>query len=180
MGRALQRRPQPSSAIHDAAIARLPQLETKVDLDSPPSHHETIRVVQKLPNWESPGSYAIRAGIYKHVGHQLNNHQTALFREMRRQGEFSQDFKDATIAHLYKRLANRQLCDNHRGISLLNVAEKVFARILLSHLNNPLEQGLLPEIQCVFRHHRGTTDMVFAARQLQENCQEMRNYLFSV
>nr|VZI04735.1 unnamed protein product [Spirometra erinaceieuropaei] len=31
------------SAISDAAIARLPQLEANVDLDFPPSHHETIR-----------------------------------------------------------------------------------------------------------------------------------------
>nr|VZI21166.1 unnamed protein product [Spirometra erinaceieuropaei] len=34
------------SVISDAAIARLPQMETNVDLDLPPSLHETIRVVQ--------------------------------------------------------------------------------------------------------------------------------------
>nr|VZI47501.1 unnamed protein product [Spirometra erinaceieuropaei] len=55
----------------------------------------------------------------------------------------------------------------------------IFARILFNRLNNHLEQGLLPERQCGFRHHRGTTDMIFAARQLQEKCQEMRTHLYS-
>nr|VZI35762.1 unnamed protein product [Spirometra erinaceieuropaei] len=104
---------------------------------------------------------------------------TALFQEMWRQGEVPQDFKDATIVHLYKRKGNHQVCDNHRGISLLNIAGKIFARILLNRLNNHLEQGLLPESQCGFRRHRGTTDMIFAARRLQEKCHEMRTHLYS-
>ncbi|BHF85149.1 hypothetical protein SprV_1002831000 [Sparganum proliferum] len=107
------------------------------------------------------------------------DHLTALFQEMWRQGEVPQDFKDATIVRLYKRKRNRQICDNHRGISLLNIAGKIFARILLNRLNNHLEQGLLPESQCGFRRHRGTTDMILAARQLQEKCQEMRTHLYS-
>ena len=35
-----------------------------------------------------------------------------------------------------------------------------------------LKQGLLPESQCAFLKERGTIDMVFAARQLQEKYQE--------
>ncbi|BHF69557.1 hypothetical protein SprV_0301260300 [Sparganum proliferum] len=76
-------------------------------------------------------------------------------------------------------LVRRQLCDNHRGIPLLNIAGKTFARILLNRLNNHLEQGLLPESQCGFRRHRGTTDMIVAARQLQGKCEEMQTHLYS-
>nr|VZI32172.1 unnamed protein product [Spirometra erinaceieuropaei] len=167
------------SVISDAAIERLPQVETNVDLDLPPSLQETIRAVQQLSSGKAPGSDAIPAEVYKQGGPQLMDHLTALFQEMWRQGEVPQDFKDATIVHLYKRKGNRQVCDNHRGISLLNIAGKIFARILLNRLNNHLEQGLLPESQCGFRRHRGTTDMIFAARQLQEKCQEMRTHLYS-
>ncbi|BHF66197.1 hypothetical protein SprV_0200921300 [Sparganum proliferum] len=167
------------SAISDAAIDRLPQVETNMDLDLPPSLQETIRAVQQLSSGKSPESDAIPAEVYKHGGPQLMDHLSALFQEMWRQGEVPQDFKDATIVHLYKRKGNRQVCDNLRGISLLNIAGKIFARILLNRLNNHLEQGLLPESQCSFRRHRGTTDMIFAARQLQEKCQEMRTHLYS-
>nr|VZI01579.1 unnamed protein product [Spirometra erinaceieuropaei] len=167
------------SVISDAAIERLPQAQTNVDLDLPPSLQETIRAVQQLSSGKAPGSDAIPAEVYKHGGPQLMDHLTALFQEMWRQGEVPQDFKDATIVHLYKRKGNRQVCDNHRGISLLNIAGKIFARILLNRLNNHLEQGLLPESQCGFRRHRGTTDMIFAVRQLQAKCQEMRTHLYS-
>nr|VZI30785.1 unnamed protein product [Spirometra erinaceieuropaei] len=55
----------------------------------------------------------------------------------------------------------------------------IFDRILLNRLNNHLEQGLLPESQCGFRRHRGTKEMIFATRQLQEKCQKMRTHLYS-
>nr|VZI25719.1 unnamed protein product [Spirometra erinaceieuropaei] len=119
------------------------------------------------------------AEVYKHGGPQLMDRLTELFQEMRRQGEVPQDFKNAAIVHLYKRKGNRQVRDNHRGISLLKIAWTVFARILFNCLNSHLEQGLLPESQCGFRRHRGTTDMIFAACQLQEKCQEMRTHLYS-
>nr|VZI49896.1 unnamed protein product [Spirometra erinaceieuropaei] len=166
-------------AISDVAIARLPQVETNAALDLPPSLQETIRDVQQLFSGKAPGSDAIPAEVYKHGGPQLMDHLTAPFQEMWRQGEVPQDFKDATIEHLYKRKRNPQVCDNHRGISLLNIVEEIFARILLNRPNYHLEQGLLPESQCGFRRHRGTTDMIFAARQLQEKCQEMRTHLYS-
>ncbi|VDM05259.1 unnamed protein product [Schistocephalus solidus] len=96
------------------------------------------------------------------------------------QGQVPQDFKGTTIVHLYKRKGNWQLCYKHRGISLLNIAGKIFARILLNRLKGYLEQGLLPESQCGFQRHRRTTNMIFAAHQLQQKCQEMRSNLYTI
>ena len=87
--------------------------------------------------------------------------------------------KDASIIHLYKRKGNPQVCDNHRGISLLSIAGKILAKILLNRLNVHLDQtGLIPESQCGFRKDRGTIDMIFTARQLQEKCQEQNVDLY--
>nr|VZH96710.1 unnamed protein product [Spirometra erinaceieuropaei] len=99
--------------ISDAAIIRLPQVETNVDLNLPPSLHETSRAVQQLCSGKAPGSDAIPAEVYKHGGPQLMDHPTALFQDIWRQREVLQDFKDITVVHLYKRKGNRQLCDNH-------------------------------------------------------------------
>ncbi|BHF72915.1 hypothetical protein SprV_0401598700 [Sparganum proliferum] len=90
-----------------------------------------------------------------------------------------QDFKDAIIVHLYKRKGNHRICNNRRDIFLMNIAGKIFARILPNRLNYHLEQDLLPESQCGFHRHRGITDMIFAAHQLQEKCQEMQIHLYS-
>ena len=71
-----------------------------------------------------------------------------------------QDFKDASIVDLYKRQGNHESCDNHLGISLLSIAGKVLARVLLNRLIKPLERGHLPESQYGFRAGRGTVDMI--------------------
>ncbi|XP_047471457.1 uncharacterized protein LOC125026901 [Penaeus chinensis] len=65
------------------------------------------------------------------------------------------------------------MCDNHRGISSLCIDGKISARLLLNRLICHLEKGLLPESQSGFCKNRGTLySMIFAARQLQENCQK--------
>ena len=90
-----------------------------------------------------------------------------------------QEFKGALNIHLFKRKGNPQLCDNHRDISLFSIAGKVLARVLLNRLNEHLERsGILPESQCGFKKNRGTMDMIFTARHLQEKCQEQNMDLY--
>ena len=84
-----------------------------------------------------------------------------------------------SIIHLYKRKGNPKGCDNHKGISLLSIAGKILAKILLNHLNFHLDQKrLIPESQCGFRKDRGAKEMIFTARQLQEKCQEQNVDLY--
>ena len=98
---------------------------------------------------------------------------------MWRKEAIPQEFKDATIIYLFKRKGNLQVCDNHRAISLLSIAGKILARVLLNRLNEHLERsGLLPESQCGFRKNRRTIDMIFTARQLKEKCQEQNVDLY--
>ncbi|BHF85558.1 hypothetical protein SprV_1002872500 [Sparganum proliferum] len=141
------------------------------------SLNETIRTVQQLPSGKAPASDAAPAEVCKHNCPKFMEHLTDLFEEMRRQEEVPQDFKDSTIIHLYKQIGNRQVCDNHRGICLLNIAGKIFAHILLHSLHNYLDQSVLAKSQCGFRRYRGTMDRIFATHQLQEKCQEMRTHL---
>ena len=61
----------------------------------------------------------------------------------------------------------------------MSIAGKILARVLLNRLNEHLERsGLLPESQCGFRKNRGTIDMIFTARQLQEKCQKQNVDLY--
>uniref|UniRef100_A0A183TDV3 MCM_lid domain-containing protein n=1 Tax=Schistocephalus solidus TaxID=70667 RepID=A0A183TDV3_SCHSO len=139
----------------------------------PPSLPETIRAVQQISNGKAPGSDAIPPEVYKPSGPRLVAELSKFFQEMLRQGQVPQDLKDVTIVHLYKRKGNRQRCDNHRGILLLNIARKISTLIPLNRLNGHLEQGLLPERQCGLCRHREITDKIVSARQLQEMCKEM-------
>ena len=69
-------------------------------------------------------------------------------------------------------------CGNSRGISLLSAAGKVLARIMLHRVATHVTENILPESQCGFRRDRGTADMIFVARQMQEKCREHRKDLY--
>ena len=81
------------------------------------------------------------------------------------------------LVSLHKSGAHDQ-CGNFRGISLLSIIGKVIARILLDRLNTRIAPNVISESQCGFRPNRGTTDMVFSVRQLQEKCIEQNLDLF--
>ena len=45
--------------------------------------------------------------------------------------QIPQQLKDANLVHIYKRKGNKQVCDNHCGISLLSIAEKILAHVYI-------------------------------------------------
>ena len=81
-----------------------------------------------------------------------------------------QDWKDAEII-LIPRKGDLTECDNWHGISLLDVAGKVCARILQERLL-VIAKKVLPELQCGFRQGTGCINMIFFTRQLVEKCRE--------
>lgn len=167
------------SEINEEAINRLPQTEINEDLDNPPTLPEIEKAIHQLSNGKAPGTDGIPAEVYKHAGPLVLAKLEEFFLSIWRQSKVPQSFKDASVIHLYKRKGNRHCCDNHRGISLLCTAGKILARLLLNRLIDHLETGLLPESQCGFRKSRGTVDMIFAARQLQEKAQEHNTNLYT-
>ncbi|KAI8491362.1 hypothetical protein Bbelb_309950 [Branchiostoma belcheri] len=81
------------------------------------------------------------------------------------------------IITLYKNKGDRSDCNSYRGISLLSIVGKVFAKVVLSRLQ-VLANRVYPESQCGFRAERSTTDMIFPVRQLQEKCREQQKPLY--
>ena len=168
-----------SSYINEEAINRLPQNTINLNMGNPPTLSELEIAIHQLSSGKAPGADVIPVEVYKYTGPLLRNKLNQLIDVIWDQEIAPQESKDAFIIHLYKRKGNRQVCENHRGISLLCIAGKILARILLNRLINHLEQGLLPENQCRFRKELGTTDMIFVARQLQEKCQEQNVDLYT-
>ena len=154
-----------------------------------PSLEEVNKAISSLSNGKAPGSDGIPAEVFANGGPLLTEKLLELFQLMWNGDELPQSFKDPSITHLYKNKGNRRICDNHRGISLLEIAGKILARICLNRLQKHLEcatedappdvqPSLLPESQCGFRQARGTVDMIFTVRQLQEKSREQNKGLF--
>ena len=168
------------SVISDEAIAQLPQSPVHECLDEQPTIDETILAIKQLSSGKAAGPDGIPAEVLKHGGDPIALHLTQLFGSIWSEEAVPQDFKDALIVHLYKNKGNRHVCDNHRGISLLSIAGKTLARIIVNRLTSKVADQVIPESQCGFRSARGTVDMLFSARQVQEKCREQNMDLYMV
>ena len=85
---------------------------------------------------------------------------------------------NAVFITLYKNKGKKSDCSYYRGITLLSIAGKIFACVLLNRLILTIAEDHFPETQCVFRANRSTTDMAFVLRQLQEKCREQNKALY--
>ena len=93
------------------------------------------------------------------------------------EGSVPQEMRDSIIIPMYKNKGDRSDRNNYRGISLLCITGKLFARVALYRLQK-LAERVYPESQCGFRSKRSTVDMIFSVRQLQENCKEQHQPLY--
>lgn len=170
-----------ASSFDVSVLAEIPQREVADYLACPPSQHEVSRAIKCMASGKAPGADGLPAEVFKHGGPHLTRHLTHILNQMWHDEEVPQDFRDAQIIHIFKRKGDRSVCDNHRGIALLSIPGKILARVILNRLSTYVSEiGLLPESQCGFRSGRGTMDMIFTARQLQEKCREQNRDLLAV
>ena len=138
-----------------------------------------VRVsLSKLKRGKAGGKTGILPELLLFGGGDLLDRLLLVMQDVWRERAVVKDWKDAEIIPIPKK-GDLRVCDNWRGISLLDVAGKVFARILQDRLQVTAEK-ILPDSQCGFRKGRGCVDMIFAARQLVEKSREHDDSLFTL
>ena len=168
------------SVTDDNVIGSIQQLPEKTELSELPTLQEVYGAIRQIRMGKAPGNDAIPPEVFKYGGRKLVRKLHALFVSIWIAGKVPQDFKDASILHLYKNKGRRNICDNHRGISLLSIAGKILARLILNRLLKHVVDEIYPESQCGFRALRGTIDMIFSLRQVSEKAREKNQELYMV
>ena len=124
-----------------------------------------------MPIRKAPGKDGIPPELIKIAVGPLADHLLDLLQQCWIEGKVPQDMKDSVIVTIYKNKGDRSDCNNHRGISLMSIVGKCFARVVLMRLQRIAER-VYPESQCGFR------DMILSVRQLQELCREQHQPLY--
>ena len=168
---------QESEADH-TILDQLPEFPPIDHLNQPPTFREVLSAVRSLKNNKSPGVDNIPAELLKQGGYLCTRALHQYITKVWADENIPQQWRDANIVTIYKNKGDKTICGNHRGISLLAVAGKVLAKVMLQRLISNISETILPESQCGFRKNRSTVDMVFTARQLQEKCREQHQDLF--
>ena len=145
----------------------LPTLPIIPKLYDSPSFDKMEKVILSLKGNKAAGRDNIPAEVIKCGGCVLHRRQHNVILDCWSAKCLLQQWKNANIILVCKQRGDRAECGNSRGISLLSVAGKVLAKIMLTRLLEHVVDLVLPESQCGFRCGRSTIDMIFVAWQLQ-------------
>ena len=156
------------------SIERLPILS---ELDETPTKEELSKAISDISSGKAPGQDGIPAEVFKCGGSQLLGNLHQLLCKCWKVGSVPPEMRDSIITTLYKNKGDRSDRHNYRGISLLCIVRKLFARVALYRLQK-LAERVYPEPQCGFRSNRSTVDMIFSLRQLQVKCKEQQQPLY--
>ena len=81
------------------------------------------------------------------------------------------------IIHIYKEKGEIQDCGNYRGIKLISHSMNIWERIIVRRL---MEETTIGDEQFGFMPDRGTTDAIFAVRQLMEKHRKKQKGLHGI
>ena len=90
---------------------------------------EVKRTVRKLKRWKAGGVYVIQAEMMKAGGHTMVQWLKEVLDVAWKSGRTPQDWREAIIIPIHKKVCRAE-CGTYRGISLLSVLGKVYARIV--------------------------------------------------
>ena len=82
-------------------------------------------------------------------------------------------WRDALVVPVPKK-GDLAMCDNWRGINLLDVARK----LLVQEQLQCIAESMLPDSQCEIQWGQGCSDMIFVACQIVEKTREHNSLLF--
>ena len=130
------------------AIDEVEQHEERTKLAVSPTEEEVMEAIGKLKGGKAGGRNGILPEMVKSCGGQLMDYMLDLFQTVWSEQHVPKEWRDALLVPIPKK-GDLTQCDNWRGISLLDVTGKIFAKIIQSRLQNVAEE-VLPDSQCGF------------------------------
>jgi exonuclease III len=144
--------------------------EVQLGAENSPTDAEVRGAVRSLKSGKAAGVDEIRPEMLKALGPQGISWLTRVFRVAWESGRVPLDWQTGVVVPLFKKGDQRECC-NYRGITLLSIPGKLFAKVLNSRLSEIVEHKIQDE-QCGFRRGRGVTDQLFTLQQVIEKAWE--------
>ena len=94
-----------------------------------------------------------------------------LLQKIFEQEKMPEEWRDSVIVPIFKEKGDIRDCGNYRGTNMISHTMKIWERIIDRRLREETRMG---EEQFGFMSVRGTTDAIFAARQVIEKHREMQ------
>ena len=128
---------RPSSVDSDT-LNQIPQQPVRVSLSKPPTNEEIKKAIHLAISGRASGRDGIPTEIYKAAGPDVLEAFHDVLLTVLEEEMMLDDFRDALIVSLYKKKGSKSDCGNYGGISLLSVAGKIFAWVILNRFHHSL------------------------------------------
>ena len=133
------------------------------NLNHPITMEELEKAIRLTKSNKAAGPDLIPIETLKAGGQPLKNLLLDLMNLAWNTGTVPEEWNQSIICPIFKNKGDPLDCANHRGISLMSHAGKLYERVLEMRLRAEVEE-LLSESQCGFRPGRGTIDQIAALR----------------
>ena len=127
------------NTVSPAALDAIECLPTMDELDSEPLVEELSKAIDSLASGKAPGRDSPWLDQTLKLGKTTSLHEVLC--QCWQEGAVSQDMRDSKIITLYKNKGERHDFNNYRGISVLSIVGKVFARIILIRFQKLAERS---------------------------------------
>uniref|UniRef100_A0A3P8RJK0 Reverse transcriptase domain-containing protein n=1 Tax=Astatotilapia calliptera TaxID=8154 RepID=A0A3P8RJK0_ASTCA len=138
--------------------------------DPPISGGEVTEAVKHLLGGRAPGVDEVRPEFLKALDVVGLSWLTRLYNVAWRSVAVPLDWQPGVVVPIFKK-GDRRVCSNYRGITLLSLSWKVYARVLERRVR-PLVEPRRQEEQCGFRPGHGTLDQLFILSRILEGAWE--------
>ena len=140
------------------------------EVDSSITQAEVTEVVKKLLGGKAPGVDEICPEYLKSLDVVGLPWLTRLCSIAWRSGTVPLEWQTGVVVPLFKK-GDRRVCSNYRGITLLSLPGKVYARVLERRIQ-PIVEPWIQEEQCGFCPGRGTLDQLYTLAGVLEGSWE--------
>ncbi|KAI3352448.1 hypothetical protein L3Q82_005402 [Scortum barcoo] len=137
------------------------------EVDSSITRAEVTEVVRKLLGGKAPGVDEIRPEYLKSLDVVGLSWLTRLCNIAWRLGTVPLEWQTGVVVVPLFKKGDRRVCSNYRGITLLSLPGKVYARVLERRIR-PIVDPWIQEEQCGFRPGRGTVDQLYTLHRVLE------------
>ena len=141
------------------------------------SRNEVKVAISRMKNGKATGMDGIPVEVWKCLGEEGIDMLWDLMKGIYEQQKIPTEWRDSVIIPIYKEKGDIQDCGNYRGIKLMSHTMKIWERIID---RRPREETTIGGEQFGFMPGRGTTDAIFAVRQLMEKHREKQKELHMV
>jgi hypothetical protein len=146
------------------------QRPTALQLGTDFTMGELLKVIEEVPKGKATGADMIPNEVYKALFNvDLREMLLRRINGMLNSGVVPSSMKDVIISILYKK-DDPRVCNNYRGLSLINHEGKLLERLiqnrLLKYVNSPAGIGIIPTNQFGFQPGKATTDAMWMSRLL--------------